>query len=181
MDRLNPEFSVVVKKRKLSVEVVCFLCGTKSTEALLLNPADSSYEKLVTCILNRSVWDDEKCSAIKRSFGDDNLSTNNLKSKNVKWHRSCYQLLTHKQISEKLQKNYSESSQEPGPSEQESSRVLTRGKAPIYYKPKCFFCDEGNLYREKLSKVATGNAGLNLSKAVQLNINDLPCQTKRCL
>lgn len=104
MDRLKPEFSVEVKKRKLSVEVVCFLCGTKSTEAILLNPADSSYEKLVTCILNRSVWGDEQCSEIKRSFGDDNFSTNNLKSKNLKWHRSCYQLLTHKQVCEKLQK-----------------------------------------------------------------------------
>lgn len=44
MDRPNPEFSVEVKKRKLSVEVESFLCGTKSTEAILLNP----HEKLVT-------------------------------------------------------------------------------------------------------------------------------------
>lgn len=44
MDYLNPEFSVQVKKRKLSVEVVCFLCRTKPTEAILLNPADSSYK-----------------------------------------------------------------------------------------------------------------------------------------
>ena len=37
---------------------------------------------------------------------------------------------------------------------------------------QCFFCDKGDTYNEKLSKVATDNAGINLSKAVQLSRND---------
>lgn len=75
------------------------------------------------CILKWSVWGDEQGSEIKRSFGNDNISTNNLKCKNLKWHRSCYQLLIHKHVCEKLQKKYFELLQKPGPSEQKSSSM----------------------------------------------------------
>ena len=181
MESLNPQFVVEVKKRKLSSELLCFLCKTKSSETLILNPTDSSYDKLVQWVINRSVWGEEKCSSIKRSFGDE-FSINSLKSKNVRWYRSCYQLITHKQVCDRLQKQYTEclqrkehekeKNEESGPSQQQRL-VVTRAKVPVYEKSKCFFCDKGETYKEKLSKVATDNAGINLRKAVQLSQNDI--------
>lgn len=44
-------------------------------------------------------------------------------------------------------------------------------KASDYDKSKCFFCNEGNSYRNKLSIAASDNAKLNLSKALQLDAN----------
>ena len=177
---LRHTFQSRQKKRKLSSEYLCLLCQTQSSEALTLNPTDSSYEKLVECVTKRSLWGDEKCISIKRYFGDE-FSINNLKSRNVRWHRTCYQLITHKQVCDKLQKKYTEclqrkeyekeENEKSGPSQQQRV-IVTRAQVPVYEKSKCFFCDQGNTYKEKLCKVATDNAGSNLSKAVKLSQNE---------
>lgn len=91
-----------------------------------MNPTDSSYDTIVKCVTNGSVWGDEKCSSIKRSFDDEEVSINNLKCRDERWHKSCYQLNTHKQVCEMLQNMHSESLQRREHEEEMKSRMKSQ-------------------------------------------------------
>ena len=107
----SSEVASEVKKKKCFDNTLCVICQSQSSEVFVSNPSDSSYNKLVQCILNRSEWGDEKCCLIRNYFVTEEFSVNSLKAKNGKWHRSCYLLITLKQVYDKLQKKFTENIQ----------------------------------------------------------------------
>lgn len=72
------------EEKKLFDNSLCVLCQSRPSEAFVVNATDSSYNKLVQCILNRSVWGDEKCCLIRNYFVPEEFSVSSLKGKNSK-------------------------------------------------------------------------------------------------
>lgn len=182
---MEPVFDAnVKKKRKPDSKVCCFICSAQSSEECISQPSNYSYEKLCECLIKRAKYGEEDSDRIVKNFGSE-FNIERLKENNVKWHRSCYQTITHKKVIDRLKKKFecvqstandqglSKECIEPQKTAISSEGIaFTRSQTVVYEKDKCFFCDQTADRKEKLRKVSTDKAGRNLREAIELRNDD---------
>ena len=154
---------------------LCIICQSKTAEALVQKPTIP--EKLLNRIRERAKYGDQNYPDISGRLRD--ITCEELESEAATWHRTCYQNTVHagmcSRAKERFEKRFGANIgiQECSTSQSTSTATFTRSHSAPYNKDACFFCDNGDLYKNPLHKVATQNAGCSLKEAVKRSGNEL--------
>ena len=160
---LDPVLQVRMPKRKHSNDDLCLICNSQSNVPFVSQPTETICMKFLDSIVSRVQCSDDNCVLMRNRIGD-NVTFESFQNRDFKWHAGCYKTITHKSNYEKLEKRFSEAklSEHDRPSTSHLKRH-TRAKNTEYKKETCFFCDQESCKRNILRKVATDNAGANLT------------------
>ena len=150
---------------------------TTRKETIILKPAATSIEKLISTIRQR--WEDKEYQVILERLQD--ASAEDIKT-NAKYHKTCYSLCNNKLQIQRLEKNFKDKQNNPdlnvnnnkneaanpGPSK------LTRTQySTTYSKTQCIFCDGEATRFQPLHAVTTSQAGAKLLAAVSASNNNI--------
>ena len=163
---MDPVISMQLSaKRRRDERNVCFICQCETSETLVAQPKNNSYNNSTESMLKRAKCGDEK--SVDLLDRNSELTTGTLINAGVLWHKSCYKIITLKRDIAEIEKSYDQRMlKKPNKSIEIFKVPFTRTQTQLYDKDKCFFCDEDPKRGSILHKVATDNSGEHLHQAM---------------
>lgn len=168
---------------------LCIFCQdhNRSLQPLVRDPQTHSYNKVFTCIVQRSSYEEDLYTKIISRLNGQTAET--LEKNNASWHRKCYDSATNateiKRSKCRFDKLNNDSNVddnsisqvksdlgEASTSQSNPNTLFTRSKTTPYNNQICFFCDKSASRLSPLHKVSYDSAGKNLKSAVMASKNE---------
>ena len=91
-------------KRRRDERNVCIICQCETSEILVAQPKNNTYNNLTESISKSAKCGDEK--SVDLLHINSELKTGTLINAGVLWHKSCYKIITHKRDIAGIEKSY---------------------------------------------------------------------------